>query len=184
MKVLVISSSPNDDGLTAACARAAIEGTAAAGHQAEAVRLNDLDIGLCRACGNGWGPCREEHRCCQEDDLDDLLTRMTAADALVLVTPVYFGEPSESMKAMLDRVRRCTFLVPEGPDSLASTPVLAVAAAGGSGNGAVTCLETMERWIQHVGAKKTDFIAVTRFTRSYKMEQIAEAVRSMLTSPV
>jgi multimeric flavodoxin WrbA len=184
MNVLIIHSSPNTDGLTAACARAAAEGVRAAGHGAEEVCLNDLQIGLCLACADGWGTCRDEKRCCQEDDLDDLLVRLTEADACVLVTPVYFGEPSESMKAMLDRARRCLFSAPEGPGSMVGVPVLAVAAAGGSGNGAVTCLEAMERWIQHVRARKTDFIAVTRYTGAYKLEQIARAAAAITGATV
>ena len=46
MNVIVISSSPNEDGLTAACAAAAVEGVRQAGGHAEEVRLNDLHVGL------------------------------------------------------------------------------------------------------------------------------------------
>ncbi|MCJ7551947.1 MAG: NAD(P)H-dependent oxidoreductase, partial [Anaerolineae bacterium] len=42
MKVLVIYTSPNYDGLTAACSSAAVEGARAAGAEVEEVRLNDL----------------------------------------------------------------------------------------------------------------------------------------------
>ncbi|MGD9099751.1 MAG: hypothetical protein PVF45_04670 [Anaerolineae bacterium] len=40
MNVIVISSSPNKGGLTAACANAAVEGVRAAGGQAQEIRLN------------------------------------------------------------------------------------------------------------------------------------------------
>jgi hypothetical protein len=53
MDILVISASPNKDGLTAACAAAAIEGARQAGGQAEEIRLNDLNVGMCEACDNG-----------------------------------------------------------------------------------------------------------------------------------
>ena len=39
MKVLILTSSPNADGLTAACGRSAAEGVKAAGHQAEVLNL-------------------------------------------------------------------------------------------------------------------------------------------------
>ena len=55
MNVLVISASPNRDGLTAACAAAAVEGVLQVGGHAEEIRLNDLQIGRCQACDNGWG---------------------------------------------------------------------------------------------------------------------------------
>jgi multimeric flavodoxin WrbA len=179
MEILVISSSPNIDGLTAACAQAAVAGARAAGAIAKEVRLNDLNVGLCRACGNGWGTCRDEHVCCVSDDFGPLYARLLAADATVLVTPVYWGGPSESLQAFLDRARRCLGLKGEGPGTLAGRPVMAVAAAGGSGNGAVTCLEELERWIQHVRARKTDFTPVTRFTRAYKLDQIRAAAEAL-----
>ena len=138
MRVLVIQSSPNRDGLTAACAAAAAEGARGAGAEVEDVRLNDLGIGPCRACGNGSGPCRTEHRCQHGDDgFAALHERAATAELLVIVTPVYWGEPSESAKAFFDRLRRC-----EGPrrdeSAFAGKWALVVAAAGGSGNGTLT----------------------------------------------
>jgi multimeric flavodoxin WrbA len=41
MNVIVLSASPNVDGLTAACAAAAVEGARRAGAQVQEVRLND-----------------------------------------------------------------------------------------------------------------------------------------------
>jgi len=89
MNVIVISSSPNTDGLTAACAAAAVEGARLAGGQAEEIRLNDLDVGMCQACDNGWGTCLQDHECQVADDFQALHARMLQADAYVLVTPVY-----------------------------------------------------------------------------------------------
>ena len=57
MEVIVISSSPNKDGLTAACAAAAIEGVRQAGGHAEEVRLNDLEVRMCDACGRQTLTC-------------------------------------------------------------------------------------------------------------------------------
>ena len=53
------------------------------------------------------GECRPEHECQVEDDFQALHGRMLQADAYVLVTPVYWGEMSESAKAFADRLRRC-----------------------------------------------------------------------------
>jgi multimeric flavodoxin WrbA len=179
MNVLVISSSPNKDGLTAACAAAAVEGVHLEGGEAEEVRLNDLDVGMCQACDNGWGTCLNEHECEQQDDFQSLHARVRRADAYVLVTPVYWGEMSESAKAFTDRLRRC-----EAPrreeSSLANKPVIAVAAAGGSGGGMITCLASMERWIQHVRARTFDLIPVNRWSREYKLAAIREAARTMV----
>ena len=178
MNVLVISSSPNTDGLTAACAAAAVEGARQAGAQAKEIRLNDLQVGLCQACDNGWGTCRTEHICQVQDDFQALHARVINADAIVVVTPVYYGEMSESAKAFSDRFRRCE--ATRGDESgLADKPVIAVAAAGGSGNGTITCLLSMERWIQHVKGRVFDLIPVKRWTRENKLTTIREAARTM-----
>ncbi len=179
MNVIVTTSSPNKDGLTAACAAAAVEGVLLAGGYAKEVRLNDLQIGLCQACDNGWGTCRDGHKCQTKDDFQALHTRALQADAYVIVTPVYWGEMSESAKAFTDRLRRCE--ARRGNESgLFDKPVIAVAAAGGSGNGMITCLLSMERWIEHVRARKFDLIPVNRWSREYKLVAIREAARAMV----
>ena len=179
MKTLVFSASPNRDGLTSACAAAAIEGAHQAGGQAEEIRLNDLKVDMCQACDNGWGTCRSEHVCQVSDGFQALHARVLEADAYVLVTPVYFGEMSESAKAFTDRLRRCeaTRGSESGP---AGKPVIAVAAAGGGGNGTITCLLSMERWIQHVRGQVFDLIPVKRWTRGNKLTTIREASCTMV----
>jgi multimeric flavodoxin WrbA len=178
MDVIVISSSPNRDGLTAACAAAAVEGVRLAGGTVQEVRLNDLAVGMCEACDNGWGTCRDEHQCQVEDDFQGLHARVLGADALVLVTPVYWHEMSESAKAFADRLRRCE-ATRGGESGMAGKPVIAVAAAGGSGNGMITCLFSMERWVEHMRARKFDFVPVNRWNREYKLAAIREAARAM-----
>ncbi len=181
MNVLVVYASPNDDGLTAACSAAAVKGAEAAGADVEEVRLNDLNVGMCEACGNGWGTCLPSHRCQVADDFQILQMKACAADALVLVTPVYWGEMSESAKAFTDRFRRCE--ATRGDDScLAGKPVLAVAAAGGSGGGMITCLASMERWIRHIRAEVWDLLPVNRWSRAYKLTAIREAAKAMVTT--
>jgi len=178
MDVIVISSSPNTDGLTAACAAAAVEGVLQAGGQAEEIRLNDLQVGMCQACDDGWGTCLPDHKCQLEDDFQALHARALAADAYVLVTPVYWGEMSEAAKAFADHLRRCE-ATRDGESGLSNKAVITVAAAGGSGNGMITCLLSVERWIEHVQARKFDLIPVNRWSREYKLVAIREAARTM-----
>lgn len=179
MHILVFSASPNRDGLTAACAAAAIEGARQAGGQAEEIRLNDLQVGICQACDNGWGTCRSKHECQVDDDFQTLHARVLEADGYVMVSPVYYGEMSESAKAFADRLRRCEGT--RGNESgLSDKPMIAVAAAGGSGNGTITCLLSMERWIQHTEGRVFDLIPVKRWTRENKLTTIREATRTMV----
>jgi len=60
--------------------------------------------------------------------------------------------------------------------------VICVAAAGGTGNGLISCLATMERFVDHVKGKKYDFIGVTRKSKAYKLKAIYEAAKSMAES--
>jgi hypothetical protein len=57
--------------------------------------------------------------------------------------------------------------------------VIAVAAAGGSGNGTITCLLSMENWIKHVRARVFDLLPVNRWSRPYKLRAIRDAARMM-----
>lgn len=181
MNVLVISSSPNLEGLTARCAHAAVDGIRKAGGLPEEILLNHMKVQICRACNDGWGTCYSEAECEVDDDFQELHAKARNADGLVLVTPVYYGDLSESMKAFTDRLRRC-----EGPRSqksaLNNQPVILVAAAGGSGRGAIACLSNMERWCDHVGARVFDHISVHRWNRDYKLGVIHSAARAMVQS--
>ena len=178
MKIMIFSSSPNMDGLTAACSKAAIDGVRLAVGDFEEIRLNDLKIASCEACDNGWGTCREEHNCSVLDDFQSVHKPALQADGYVLVTPVYWGDLSESMKAFTDRLRRCE--ATRGEESgFNQKPFTMIVAAGGSGNGMITCLASMERWIEHVRARKWDFIPVNRWNRPYKLVTISTAVRMM-----
>ena len=179
MKVLAIQTSPNEDGLTASMAVAALKGAEAAGAETELIHLRKHDIRACLACERGWGICREEHRCIIEDDFQAIRERIGAADALVISTPVYFGEPSEVTKSFLDRLRRCEF--PLGDESpLHGTPAIVVSAAGGSGGGVVTALEVMERYLRVVGMRPFDLITVTRFSRDHKLAMAEAAGRRLV----
>ena len=178
-KVLIISSSPNDDGLTAACVKAAEKGAERAGASVKSVSLNKLDLEHCRACGNGWGICRTQHKCVIQDDFSKTHQEISACDALIVVSPVYWSEMSEIGKSFFDRFRRCeaSRYFEKTPDdgALKGKNVLLIAAAGGSGNGTLTCLKQMESLVMHVRGKVFDRIPVTRFNRRYKLETIQQA---------
>ena len=89
MRVLAIQASPNNEGLTATCARHALQGAQQAGADSELVNLCDLEIERCRQCEAGWGICRREGNCIIEDDFQALREKLWAADALILSVPVY-----------------------------------------------------------------------------------------------
>jgi multimeric flavodoxin WrbA len=175
---LIISASPNDDGLTAACVQAAEAGFREAGVAQQHVNLCHMALTHCAQCNNGWGQCRTEHTCVADDELNTLLQALQAADGVVIITPVYWGEMAESAKSTLDRVRRCETTAGDA-GRLVKKPVIAVAAAGGSGGGLTSCLFSMERFIQHTRAQVADLIGVTQRNRAYKLETIRNAALTL-----
>jgi multimeric flavodoxin WrbA len=171
---IIITASPNKDGLTAACGKAMQAGIEAAGGRAEVVDISDEKLSPCLICGNGWGSCRGTGKCVISDALPDLQAKIHSANGLALVTPVYFGQPSERMKYFLDRFRRCEAFNPGG-SAAKDKPVNLIAAAGGSGNGTAPALVEMENWCRHVGAIPSERFAVTRFNREALLRAIQEA---------
>jgi multimeric flavodoxin WrbA len=180
---LVITASPNKAGLTAACGRAALLGIERSGKVGELVDLCDLKIQACLVCGDGWGICRKEHRCVIDDGLTSLQERLKEAEGLILVTPVYWGQQSERLKYFSDRLRRCE--APKGDASiLAGKKINLVAAAGGTGNGTVSCLTDMELWCRHLRAIPFERIGVTRFNRDEMLAVIEKASKELVLTSV
>jgi multimeric flavodoxin WrbA len=169
---LVITASPNTDGLTAACGQAVFDGIASMDKLPEIIDISALKLESCRICGNGWGTCFAQADCVVKDGVfADLQAKIRACDGFALVTPVYWSEPSERMKYFLDRFRRCEAFNKAG-SAAAGKNVILIAAAGGSGHGTANCLSEMEMWCRHVGAKPFDYLGVTRFTREPMLEVI------------
>ena len=180
MKVLVVVSSPNSDGLTAACGEAARQGIVDGKSPARVINLTEFKLRRCAVCNDGWGPCRTKHRCQLDDDFAQIQDMFQQAEGYVWVTPVYFGEPSEPFKAFFDRLRRCEATKKDGKKSvLFGKPTVCVAAAGGSGNGAVHCLAEMERLVKQLGAQGFDYIPITKATREYQLETIHDGLSAM-----
>ncbi len=172
MSILVVWSSPNTDGLTAAAANQVVQGIRDAGKEAEVIHLNRKKIGACNICGDGWGTCRTKGECVLKDDFAEVYEAFCRAEAIVLVTPVYWSDMSENLKSLLDRMRRCE---PLQNRYLNGKQCMLVACAGGSGNGTIQCLQHMEVTMGHMGVRALERIPVTRFSREYMLEALKKA---------
>ncbi|MBE6830284.1 MAG: NAD(P)H-dependent oxidoreductase [Ruminococcaceae bacterium] len=180
MKVLILSGTPKKEGLCCSCVEAAYAGAKKGGADCEIIRLCDYGLVRCAMCGDGWGICRDEHTCIfGVDGFTQIQQKIAKADALILDTPVYWGDMTEAMKAFFDRFRRCEARKGES-GAMAGKSVLLIASPGGSGNGMISCLEQMERLCRHLSAKIYDFIGVNRWNSSYKIAAIEEAAASMV----
>lgn len=99
-KVLVISSSPRKGGNSDSLCDEFVRGAQEAGHDAEKVFLRSKTINYCTGCGTCIGGGRD---CPQKDNMPDLLSKMVAADVIVMATPVYFYTMAAQMKTFIDR---------------------------------------------------------------------------------
>lgn len=180
MNIMVITSSPNKEGLTEACGNSAEQGALESGARVTRIRLNDLNISHCHACNGGYGTCRSNNTCQVEDDFQSIQKSMSEMDAFVMITPVYWWDMSESAKAFFDRLRRCEAFN-KSKNDFEDKPVICVAAAGGTGNGTLSCLSSMEKLFTHMKAERFDFISITRKTRGHKLDTIRSSVMEMVS---
>jgi multimeric flavodoxin WrbA len=184
MQLIIISGSRNPEGQTARAAIALAEGAASAGCACETIYLPALQIERCRQCDNdGWGQCRQGEACVIEDDLAETIQKISAADAVVFATPVYFADLSESLRAFLDRVRRIATHAGE-KSSLRGKPAVGLCVAGGGGGGAPRCAEALEFALYSAGFDVIDMIPARRQNLAAKvtvLRQVGEWLASRAT---
>lgn len=182
MKTVVFLGSRNPSGQTARAAEALRAGLEAHAFTAESVFLPTLRIERCRQCDdNGWGLCRRAGRCVIEDDFADLVGRLRAADIAIFATPVYYSDLSESLRALLDRLRRtCTH--PEGRKGIEGKPAAGLCVAGGGGGGAPACCASLDKILTTCGFLVADTIPVRRQNLESKLP-ILTRIGSALAAP-
>jgi multimeric flavodoxin WrbA len=181
MKYLIVSGNPKKDGLCYTVTQEIVRGAKEGGAEVEVLLLDKLE--RCHVCGTGWGSCRETHLCAfGNDGFSEAQKKMRDADAFCFITPVYWGEMAEALKCFFDRLRRCeaaVFAAPGVSSALAGKQVLLAASPGGTGNGAVECLDQMDRFCRHTGAVIFDYISINRWNNDYKRKAAYAAALAM-----
>lgn len=172
MKIAVVWSSPNKNGLTASAKDSFLSGLLKSGAEVEEIHLNEKKLEHCRACGNGWGTCRANGHCVLKDDFEEIYQTLENADGIVFVTAVYWHDMTECMKAFIDRLRRCETA---HNGYLAGKRCFLIACAGGTGLGATQCLIHMEEALQHMNMRAYDRIPVIRFNKDYILPALKQA---------
>jgi multimeric flavodoxin WrbA len=102
--VLGICGSARKKGNTATLLREILNAT---GLESELVFLSDLTIGYCTGC---LSCVKNRGVCIKDDDMQGLLGKMIAAQALVLGSPNYYYDVSGLMKNMIDRSISSSYL--------------------------------------------------------------------------
>jgi multimeric flavodoxin WrbA len=100
MKVLAINGSPRKKGNTQLLIDTAARMLEDEGIEVEPVRVADFDIRPCTACDR----CSKKLWDCPiKDDAVKVLRKMSAADGMIIGSPVYCGGVTAQLKALLDR---------------------------------------------------------------------------------
>ena len=104
-KVLILSSSPRQDGNSELLCKEFLRGAKEAGHEAKLVSLREKKMNYCLACDT----CRKNGGICvHQDDVPHLLDQLLACDVFVLASPVYYYDFSAQMKTLIDRTYAVT----------------------------------------------------------------------------
>ena len=172
MAILVIWASPNEQGLTASAKEQVLAGITGTGTAIHEVHLNKSRLGRCIACHDGWGLCRSAGQCVLADDFLPLYEALREADGIVWITPVYWHDVAECLKAFLDRLRRCETA---HNHALRGKKNMLVACAGGTGRGAVRCLHILETTLGHMEMVALERLPVIRFNRDYMLPALEAA---------
>ncbi len=162
MKVVIILGSRNPNGQTASAVKHIEYGIASKGVVVEKFFLPVMHLEHCRQCeDNGWGICINEGKCTINDDFHLLVDKLKEADSVVFATPVYFGDLSESMKSLLDRLRRIC-MNENGKNGIYGKNATGICVAGGGGGGSSECLLILKQVLSSCGFNVFDIIPVRR----------------------
>lgn len=135
MHVAVFNGSPRRNGNSARLCKLFCETLAAEDISSEIIQVGGVRVHGCLECNH----CRRsgEEVCVQKDDpFNEWFEKMRAADGIVLATPVFVGNVTSEMKALIDRacyISRMRVRV-QGQDNIfkhkVAAPLIAVRRAG------------------------------------------------------
>lgn len=102
MKVIAFNGSPRPRGNTGAAIATVLGRLETQGIETEMIQLGGRRLSGCTSCGR----CRINHnrRCVIEDDgMNGFIEKMCEADGIIIGSPVYFGNVTTEVKALIDR---------------------------------------------------------------------------------
>ena len=102
MKVLLINGSPHKNGNTFLALKQVADALLAEGIESEILALGTHPVRSCVVCNT----CKSkgDNRCVFDDDLCNRVTeKMKECDALVIGSPVYYGQPNGGLMSLVQR---------------------------------------------------------------------------------
>ena len=103
MKVLLINGSPRKEGNTFIALSEIANQLATHGIESEIMQIGTKPTRGCIVCGTC--KARGNHRCAFDDDLCNRVNeKMESADAIIVGSPVYYGQPNGSLMSLMQRI--------------------------------------------------------------------------------
>ena len=152
--VLVLKSSPRQNGNSNALAEQLEAGAKEAGATVESLMLHHMDIRPCDACD----VCQETGVCIVKDDMQQIYPLLEKADAIVIAGPVYWFTISAQAKLCIDRWYALES--PQG-NGLAGKQIGIVLTYGDTDlytSGGINAIHTFEAMFRYVGAEITGMV--------------------------
>lgn len=104
MNVIALNGSPRKKWNTATLLQKALDGAASVGAQTEMIHLYDLKYRGCISCFACKRKGSTLGHCAMQDDLTNILEKITCCDVLLLGTPIYFSNITGMMLSFLERL--------------------------------------------------------------------------------
>ncbi len=102
MKVVAFNCSPRKDGNTSHMIKEILRILESEGIETEFVQVGGSDLHGCRACG-ACGKSKNM-KCIYNDDIvNECISKMIAADGIIIGSPTYFADLTTEAKALIDR---------------------------------------------------------------------------------
>ena len=114
MKTIVINASPRKKWNTAEIMQSAQKGAESVGAEVEYFNLYDLVFTGCRSCLKCKLKQNTKGKCYWRDDLTDVIEKILDADALLIGSPIYFGQPTSEFRALVERLIFCIMSYDDG----------------------------------------------------------------------
>ena len=107
MKTIIVNAGPRKGWNTDLMLKEAQKGAEAAGAETEYIDLYDLTFSGCRSCLECKRKDAEKCRCYWDDDLSPVIEKILSADALIIGSPIYMGQPTAGFRALFERLVFC-----------------------------------------------------------------------------
>ncbi|MFX1259356.1 MAG: flavodoxin family protein [Promethearchaeota archaeon] len=100
MQIIGIVGSPRVEGNTQKLIEIMLESGAENGAETKIFNLNEMDIKGCQSCYH----CKTtDEGCAVKDDMIQLFEEIKQSDAVIIGSPIYFGQISGQLKIFIDR---------------------------------------------------------------------------------